>query len=99
MLSLVRYTPPHPHDGHYRDTSDPSTFDLDYFCGHIYKIYSRYILRGRKWNFDKSQIKKAVRKTPGCAMTVWRYREVEEGGRNSFDVTVSRPERARFYSR
>ena len=61
----------------------------EYFCGHVYKgIFTRYVLRGRRWNFDEAAIKKAVKKTPGCVMDVWRYRDWEEDGLNSFDVTV-----------
>jgi hypothetical protein len=69
--------------------TEMSTTQPDYFCAHTYKtFYTRFILRGRMWPYDEHAIKKAIKATPGCVMSVWRYRDWQEDGLNNFDLTV-----------
>jgi hypothetical protein len=72
---------------------------VNHFCAHTWDpFYTKYILRGRRWPFEERDIHRAVKRTSGCLMTSWKYRDWQEDGLNNFDATVSSfeklPERA-----
>jgi len=63
---------------------------VNHFCAHTWDpFYTKYILRGRRWPFEECDIHRAVKRTSGCAMTFWKYRDWQEDGLNNFDATVS----------